>query len=323
MPITGLHAALRQRPRAPMLAAAWLLGACDPAPGSSAPAPEPAQVSIPRFEGAAAFALVERQVGFGPRVPGTAAHRAMTGWLEEYLRRRAESLEVQRFMHRTQAGTELELVNFWARFNRSGSRPILLVAHWDSRPTSDRASDPIQRTRAVPGANDGASGTAILLELAELMARQPPPRAVDLLLVDGEDYGDFRSGRDVLLGSRHFAAHRPVDYDPQFGVLLDMVGDRDLTLYAERNSQRLAPEVVHRIWNLAARLGHGHVFRRPARHSVQDDHIPLNESGIPTAALIDPDYAYWHTPEDTPDKLAASSLQITGEVVTHLVYGRE
>jgi Zn-dependent M28 family amino/carboxypeptidase len=279
----------------------------------------------PRFNGAAAYELVKRQVEFGPRVPGSEGHRAMAEWMEGYLAERADTLIVQRFTHVSAAGDTLPLVNLLARFQVPGTRPILLLAHWDTRPISDNAVDPADREVPVPGANDGASGTAILLELADMLAREAPPRSVDILLVDGEDYGDFGVGRDVFLGSRYFATHLPEGYDPEFGVLLDMVGDRSLSLYVEGHSNRLAPEVVDRVWGIAQRLGFDDVFHRNTGYTVNDDHIPLNEAGIPTINIIDFEYpdasnSYWHTPDDTPDKVSPSSLGVVGAVMTRLVY---
>lgn len=299
-----------------LLAAAGCGGAGgEAAEGESASSGAP----YPRFDGAAAYELVQRQVAFGPRVPGTEGHRAMAAWVEEYLRQRADTLIVQRFTHVSVDGVSLPMVNFLARF-RPSSRPVLLLAHWDTRPRADAAYDPADREKPVPGANDGASGTAVLLELANVLAQTPPPRAVDILLVDGEDYGDFAVGEDVFLGSRHFAANLPQGYRAEYGVLLDMVGDRDLNIYVEGNSNRLAPEVVDRVWNIARRLGFNDIFHRETRHTVNDDHIPLNNAGIPTIDVIDFDYAYWHTPEDTPDKVTASSLGAVGTVMTRLIY---
>lgn len=299
-----------------LLAAAGCGGAGgEAAEGESASSGAP----YPRFDGAAAYELVQRQVAFGPRVPGTEGHRAMAAWVEEYLRQRADTLIVQRFTHVSVDGVSLPMVNFLARF-RPSSRPVLLLAHWDTRPRADAAYEPADREKPVPGANDGASGTAVLLELANVLAQTPPPRAVDILLVDGEDYGDFAVGEDVFLGSRHFAANLPQGYRAEYGVLLDMVGDRDLNIYVEGNSNRLAPEVVDRVWNIARRLGFNDIFHRETRHTVNDDHIPLNNAGIPTIDVIDFDYAYWHTPEDTPDKVTASSLGAVGTVMTRLIY---
>lgn len=313
------------------LAVAWLsmavgfaaLGpACDGAEGGGDPATDGATVNAPRFDGAAAYQLVRKQLSFGPRIPGTEAHRRQAEWMREYLAARADTLIVQRFEHLTVDGETIELVNVFARFNPDAGQPILFLAHWDTRPAADQAHDPEGRKAPVPGANDGASGTAVLLQLAEMLAESPPPRAVDILLVDGEDYGDFSLGQDVFLGSRHFAANMPAGYDPDFGVLLDMVGDRDLEIYVEGNSNRLAPGVVDRVWRVAARLGFGDVFHKEVRHTVNDDHIPLNEAGIPTINIIDFDYPYWHTPEDTADKVSASSLGVVGTVMARLAYAR-
>lgn len=274
----------------------------------------------PRFDGQAAYDLVKRQVAFGPRIPGSDGHRAMAEWMEGYLRQRADTLIVQRFSHATVEGDTIPLVNFLARFNPSRSRPLLLLAHWDTRPISDNAPTAEEKRIPVPGANDGGSGAAVLLQLAEMWRETSPPRSVDLLFVDGEDYGDFGVGRDVLLGSRYFAANLPEGYSPEYGVLLDMVGDRDLGIYVEGNSNRLAPEVVDRVWGIAQRLGFSDVFFREVRHTVNDDHMPLNDIGIKTIDIIDLDYAYWHTPQDTPDKVSASSLGVVGAVMTRLVY---
>lgn len=295
--------------------------ACTGADGEpGADAASSSQASYPRFDGASAYALVDRQLGFGPRVPGTPGHAAMAAWLEEYLGERADTVLVQRFSHVTREGETLELRNFLARFRPKQGRPLLILAHWDTRPISDQAARAEDRDVPVPGANDAASGTAVLLELADMMRETAPPRSVDILLVDGEDYGDFSLGEDVFVGSRHFASNLPAGYDAEFGVLLDMVGDRDLEIYVESNSNRLAPEVVDRVWEIARRLGFSDVFHRETRHTMNDDHIPLNEAGIPTIDVIDFDYPYWHTPEDELDKISASSLGVVGEVMARLIY---
>ncbi len=282
-----------------------------------------ALVAYPHFDGSSAYELVERQLGFGPRVPGTPGHQAMVEWVEGYLTERADSLIVQRFRHVSTAGDTLELVNFLARFRPSASPSLLLLSHWDTRPTADNDADSEASRLPVPGANDGGSGTAILLELADMLRESPPPRPVALLLVDGEDYGDFGVGQDVFLGSRYFAANLPDGLEVEYGVLLDMVGDRDLEIFVEGNSNRLAPEVVDRVWNVAHRLGFADVFVRSVRHTIKDDHIPLNDVGIRTIDVIDFDYAYWHTLDDTLDKVSPSSLGVVGEVMTRLIYRSE
>jgi glutaminyl-peptide cyclotransferase len=308
-------------PGALLAAATIVTVACGGAEGEpNAGEASPAASSYPRFDGSSAYELVKRQVAFGPRIPGSEGHRAMAAWLEEYLAERADTLIVQRFTHVTTGGVTLPLVNFLARFRPDATPSLLLLAHWDTRPISDDADDPADREQPVPGANDGASGTAILLELASMMGDTVPPRGVDLLLVDGEDYGDFAVGRDVFLGSRYFADNLPEGFEPEFGVLLDMVGDRDLDIYVEGHSNNYAPEVVDRVWNIARNMGFGDVFHRSIGTPITDDHIPLNEAGIPTIDIIAWPYDYWHTPQDTPDKVSASSLGVVGSVMTRLIY---
>jgi hypothetical protein len=169
-----------------------VLGACDPgAPQGDAPgsAPQPLLTERPRFDGNAALQLVRTQVDFGPRVPGTEGHAAQLAWMLDLLRAHADTVTVDAFTHTATDGRVLELTNVMASFRPESEHRILVLAHWDTRPTSDQAPDPADRDTPVPGANDGASGTAVLLELARMMATQPPGTGVDLLFVDGEDYG--------------------------------------------------------------------------------------------------------------------------------------
>lgn len=279
-------------------------------------------VERPRFDGQAAYALVERQVAFGPRVPGTGGHAAQLEWMLARLDSLAPELVADTFPHVTAAGDTLTLVNLLARFRPEASRRILLLAHWDTRPTSDQATDSALVDVPVPGANDGASGTAVLLELARLMAGEPPPMGVDLLLVDGEDYGPGRE--DMFVGARRYASTLPEEGRPVYGLLLDMVGDADPLFPVEQNSAEYAAVVVRKVWRAAEALGYRAYFPTAAGGPVYDDHIPLIEAGLPTANLIDfeygPGHGYWHTPEDTPDKVSAATLGMVGEVVAELVY---
>src|SRR5436309_255756 len=171
-----------------------------------------------------------------------------------------------------------------------------------------------------PGANDGASGVALLLGVADALKAKPPTVGVDLLFVDGEDYGDFATdSNDVLIGSRYFASHQPPGYQPLFAVLFDMVADKDQQFYYEGNSQAVAPEVVDRVWHVAADLGYGRVFIPGVKHTLTDDHVALQKVGIHTIDVVDFDYPYWHTTDDTIDKVSAASLQVVGDVAVALV----
>ena len=305
------------------------LSACT---GAGAPR-GPAEGS-PSFDGGRAFALVKVQVSFGPRVPGREGHARQAAWMHARLDSLAPEVLVDTFRHATAVGDTLTLFNFLARFRPDLSRRIVLLAHWDTRPTSDQASDPERAALPVPGANDGASGTAVLLELAALMAEAPPPLGVDLLLLDGEDYGPEQD--DMFLGARRYADQLRaaastgaseglvIGSRPVYGLLLDMVGDEEPSFPVEAHSAEHAGAVVRKVWRAAERLGHGAYFPQAVGRRLYDDHVPLIEAGLPTANLIDfvygPGNRYWHTPDDTPEHVSAATLGIVGEVVTELIY---
>ena len=275
--------------------------------------------STSEFNGRTAFSYVEKQMSFGPRIPNKPAHDQTGDWLLAELRARADTVIVQEIRHVTHRGDTLHLRNFFARFRPQASERVLFLAHWDTRPMADRAANLAQQRMPVPGANDGASGTAVLLGVADALKARPPAGGVDLLFVDGEDYGDFADTNDVLIGSRWFAGHLPPGYEPLYAVLFDMVGDKDLQIFEEGQSVAFAPEVVQRVWRVAADRGHEHQFVPGVRHTLTDDHVSLQKVGIHAIDVVDFDYPYWHTPEDTIDKVSAESLQIVGDVAVALV----
>lgn len=295
-----------------------LIGACQETQVPIGPTP-----GRPRFDGEAALELVRTQVAFGPRVPGTEGHARQLDWMVERLDSLAAEVAVDTFTHVTTTGDSLTLYNVSARFRPEATRRILLLAHWDTRPRSDQATDPDLRDIPVPGANDGGSGTAVLLELAGLFAATPPPMGIDLLFVDGEDYGPGLD--DMLLGARRYASRLDdLQTRPVYGVLLDMVGDADPSFLADDLSVQAANPVVQKMWRAAERLGYRDHFPNQVADRIWDDHVPLIEAGLATANLIDlsygPDNRYWHTPLDTPDRLSAVTLEMVGEVVTELIY---
>jgi glutaminyl-peptide cyclotransferase len=272
------------------------------------------------FSGQRAFGYVQQQMEFGPRIPGTPAHEQTGDWILERLRATADTVIVQSITHVTRQGQTLHLRNFLARFRTNASDHVLFLAHWDTRPHADQSQNLGQQRLPVPGANDGASGVAVLLGVADALKAKPPAMGVDLLFVDGEDFGDFvRDSNDVLIGSRYFATHQPSGYPPLYAVLFDMVGDKDQQFYYEANSEAFAPEVVDRVWHVAADLGYGHIFIPGVKHSLTDDHVALQKVGIHAIDVVDFDYPYWHTTEDTIDKVSATSLQVVGDVAVALV----
>jgi glutaminyl-peptide cyclotransferase len=271
------------------------------------------------FDGASAFRYLQTQVGFGPRIPGTEAHRAMAAWLDTLLRARADTVIAQRWTHVTARGDSLPLTNYLARFNPGAEQRILYLAHWDSRPHADGPAS-TDSTAPVPGANDGGSGVAVLLGVADVLHKAPAKVGVDLLFVDGEDYGDFTATPDdVLIGSRYYAAHQPPGPKPLFAVLFDLVADRELQIYQEGNSLVGAPEVVNLVWDTARLLGYQGVFIDTPKHTLIDDHLELQKAGIRAIDVVDFDYPAWHTPEDTLDKVSERSVQIVGDVAMAVI----
>ena len=287
--------------------------------------PEPER---PAFDGAAALELVQRQVAFGPRVPGTDAHRQALDFFVEYLRPRADSVRVESFEHVVVQGDTLRLSNVVASFAPAARSSFLLAAHWDTRPVAEKDPDPARRGEPIPGANDGASGVAVLLQLADVLSRSGPPEGygVDLVLLDGEDYGhepETNATRtdDMYLGAKAFAKAHP-DYRPLFGVLLDLVGDADPLFLQEAYSLELAPEAVQRVWSAARESGYEEYFEERSMGYITDDHVFLNDAGIRTIDLIDFDYPAWHTHADAPDKISATTLDMVGEVMLEVLFGR-
>jgi len=253
-------------------------------------------------------------------VPGTEAHRKAGDWILAEMRQRADTVIEQTWTHTTQAGVKLPLRNVLARFNPMAEERLLYVAHWDSRPVAEKSSTDSLRKLPTPGANDGGSGVGLFLALGDVLKATPPGIGVDLLFVDGEDYGTFTPDVDVLLGSTYFANNLPsANYQVLFGVVFDMIGEVDLRIEQEGHSLARAPEVVERVWRTASEMGHGGVFVPSATYEITDDHVPLLNKGLRVIDVIDLDYRYHHTVEDTIDKLSARSLKAVGDVAWKLI----
>lgn len=253
------------------------------------------------FDGQRAYADVQTQVAFGPRIPGTEGHDKIRAWIGDEVIKAGWQLEIQ--ASETLGHTVYNLI---AR--KSDEPPqIILGAHYDTRIYADHDPDPSKQREPVPGANDGASGVAVLLELARTLP-EDIPRAW-LVFFDAEDNGNI-PGWDWILGSREFVKHNPVQ--PRAVIIVDMIGDAGLNIYKEGNSD---PALTDDVWETARRLGHEDRFIPELRHSILDDHTPFLEAGLPAIDIIDFDYPYWHTIQDTPDKVSAQSLQVVGETL--------
>jgi Zn-dependent M28 family amino/carboxypeptidase len=252
-------------------------------------------------------------------VPGTKPHDAALAFLVKRARALADQVELEEFPALSPPYPRgVKLTNVVARFGPTRTPRVLLCAHWDSRPRADADPDSTRRNEPVLGANDAASACAVLLHLAELLHARPPALGVDLVWFDGEDGGIEGSMNTYCLGSREHV-RRLGQRRPAYVILLDMVGDRELTLPMEAYSLARAPELVRAVWGRAERLGLAAFIPEP-HAAVYDDHMPFLEAGIPAIDVIDFDYPYWHTVEDTPDKCSAQSLATVGELLVDLVY---
>jgi len=296
------------------------------------PAAEPTAAVAPEtktiaFNADRAFSDLTKQVEFGPRVPNMKGHQPCLDYFVKTLTPLADSVTKQEFSQRIR-GEKLPMTNVIARWDgRPGSAPgsgVLLCAHWDTRPTADYEQSSDRRRKPIPGANDGASGAAVLLELARQFKQAAPTVPVMLVLFDGEDYGP--GIEDMFLGSVYFADHLPAN-TPKRGVLIDMIGDRELSIPQEGNSLNAARDVVEEIYAIAQRKGLDRQFPAQAGANIEDDHMPLNKKGLHVADLIDFDYgpghSWWHTLADTPDKCSSASLKAVGDVLLEWVYRRK
>ena len=278
-------------------------------------------VSVPPFDGESAYRYLEAQCSFGPRNPGSGGHAKCLEFLSGELKKYSSEVRLQSFEASAGllSGTG-KMTNIIAVFHSSASpgNAILLTAHWDTRPIADRDPDPGKRGMPIPGANDGASGVAILLEAARRMKENPPPRPVTIVFFDGEDGGSEGELETWCLGSKHFASGLSGS-EYRFAVLLDMVGDKDLSIPMEGYSVQVARDRVDDLWGRARRLGIP-AFKNRMGTYVYDDHVPLIQAGIPSVDLIDFDYPFWHTVADTPDKCSPESLKAVGTIILALIY---
>ncbi len=254
------------------------------------------------FDGERALLDVQHQVSLGPRIPGTAGHDQILEWMEGILTKNKWEVELQDYEIRGKSITNL------VASRGLQDHYILLGAHYDTRIFADYDPNPILKEEPVPGANDGGSGVAVLLELARSLPEQLPV-PVQIVFFDAEDNGGIEDW-DWILGSRAFVVH--LENPPSAVIIVDMVGDVDLKIYKEYNSNQ---ELNDQIWEHARLLGYENVFLPEYKFSILDDHIPFLEAGIPAVDIIDLDYPYWHTTQDTVDKVSAESLQVVGDTL--------
>ena len=305
------------------------------ATSSGVPSSTAASREMPRFSADSAYQYVASQCDFGPRVPGSDAQKACAKWLQNELLRHGATVKLQEGEMTAYNGTKLPVINIMGSFNPDAKMRVLLISHWDSRPFADNDPDPAKRKQPVMGANDGASGVGILLELARLCNEKLPQVGIDIFLTDAEDYGapdDWKGTHDEkwwALGTQMWCKQAAREgYRAQYGILLDMVGSANATFYREYYSERYASSFVNEIWQNAARLGYGDLFINQGGGGVTDDHVFVNRMlQIPCVDIIDTrtdtDGTFcpeWHTTYDTIDNISRETLGKVGRVLVSLLW---
>lgn len=277
------------------------------------------------FSPDSAYAFLKTQVDFGPRVPNTPAHRAAAHWLELKLRQYTDTVIVTEFHPVTFDNVRLDARNLFAQINPSAAQRTLLLAHWDTRPWADQDANPSKRKTPVDGANDGASGVAVILELARVLKANGFTGGVDFLFVDAEDWGSEGDDDSWALGAQHFAQNPPLSgYAPSRAILLDMVGGKNPVFTREYFSEKSHPALNQAIWEKAQSLGYGDLFLNRVDGAVTDDHVRLIEAGIPSVDIIEyhPGEGFnptWHTTADNLDNIDINTLGAVGNVIYSVI----
>tara|TARA_B100001250_G_C19810340_1_gene795416 strand:+ start:2169 stop:3092 length:924 start_codon:yes stop_codon:yes gene_type:complete len=286
------------------------------------------QSSVPRFDEDNAFSYLVAQCDFGPRNPGSDGYYACLNYLITELEQFADEIILQDFSYQEERyNNRYNLENIIARFNPDAEFQTIISAHWDTRPWADQEDARKDQNQPIIGANDGASGVAVLLELARIMGENPPPIGVNLVFFDGEDMGVPGENETYCQGSRYFAKNLPIPR-PNEAINLDMVGDKQLVLPIERYSLEYHPTLVRYLWDRAKEMGLDAFIGR-VDYAIYDDHIPLNEiAGIPSINIIDFKYPnsyanFWHTMNDVPENCSEESLGQVGDLMVDYIYNRE
>ena len=298
------------------------------------PAPQVKQVVIPDFNADSAYNYVKKQLDFGPRVPGSVAHKQCAEWFVDFFSDKADTVYVQDFRTRLYDGRGIDGKNIIAAFNPEAKKRILLAAHWDSRPFADHDPDKNNWNTPIDGANDGASGVGVLMEIARILNDNPVNIGVDIILFDLEDYGapyflNLMTNDDWALGSQYWAKNPHIyNYRAYFGILLDMVGASNAKFPKEYYSQQFAPALSNDVWKIARELGYDEYFTNELGHPINDDHIYVNAiSRIPMIDVIHLEnnsessfYPYWHTVKDNIEQIDPKTLGMVGDVVVNVLY---
>ena len=295
-----------------------------------------APIVVPKFNADSAYHYTAKQVAFGPRVPNSESHRLCGDWLEAELQRFGAQTKSQRVTLRAYDGTILAARNIIGSFKPELKKRALLCAHWDSRPWADADPDPKNHRTPILGANDGASGVGVLLEVARQLQAQPTEIGIDIIFFDAEDYGTHADDKDPTegitwcLGSQYWARVPHTEgYMARFGILLDMVGGKDARFHQEAISKYFAKHIVDKVWAAAHASGNGQWFPYEEGGQITDDHLPINQlARIPCIDIIGhyPDTGFaptWHTMDDTMGNIDSTVLQAVGQTVLQVIYNEK
>ncbi len=293
---------------------------------------------IPSFNADSAYRFVENQILFGPRVPNSIAHQHCANYLINEITRFSDSVIVQQFSVKAYDGALLYGKNIIGIFNPEQKKRILLGAHWDSRPYADHDPNPANRRTPIDGANDGASGVGVLLEIARQLSIKKADIGIDIIFFDTEDYGPPQDnnrnydGEFWCLGSQHWANYpHTADYNARFGILLDMVGGKNAIFTHEGTSRYYAPDILSKVWNIAQQMGYDAYFKNMETPPITDDHLYINRiANIPMIDIIEYNPSthtgfnqYWHTLNDNLNNIEKNTLTVVGKVTLATIYNEE
>ncbi len=295
------------------------------------------EIKTPEFCADSAYYFVKTQCDFGPRTPESKAAEQCANFLVSYLKSKADTVYVQEFTSKLYDGKQVKGKNIIASFNLEATDRVLLASHWDSRLWADQDENPNNHKSPIIGANDGASGVGILMEIARLLKGQKIKQGLDLVLFDLEDQGapewaeyENNDQTDWCLGSQYWSqTPHTAYYRAKYGILLDMVGYKDLRFTKEMQSMGYAPSIMNNVWNIAKELGYGDIFLNDNYNSVMDDHIWINHyAKIPTIDIVQNSantsfFPYWHTTKDDIDCIDKNSLAIVGKVLLVTFFAAE
>lgn len=309
---------------------ALLWSACGEDKPKQQKAPEkelPKMANAPVFNEDSAFVFIEQQLAFGPRVPNSAAQQKCADWLKGKFESYGAVVQIQQAKVKRHDGEMLRAMNIIASWNADAKERILLSAHWDSRHLADETEN---SRKAVPAANDGASGVAVLLEIARNLQKQQPAAGIDIILWDAEDQGVEQEEASWCLGSRYWAANKHIaGYNASMGINLDMVGGVNTWFPQEQSSIYYAGKIVSLVWETAHAIGYGEYFPFHSQGAVLDDHLYVNRiAGIPMIDIIARDingkgfFEHWHTEADDIQHISKPVLKAVGQTVTQVVYNR-